>query len=88
MFHQLWSFSPHRGLKMKFSGEKWKKTRTILDPSFNTRALNDSILAVFNAKNEQMLQILKTECENKETYFNMRPYIYRLAIFSLYGEFL
>lgn len=67
-----------------FTGEKWKKTRTILDPSFNTRALNESILAVFNDKNEKMLQILKTE--NTGTYFNMRPYIYRLAIFSLYGE--
>lgn len=66
------------------SGEKWKKTRTLLDPHFNTRTLNDNFLSVFNERTEQLLQELKVE--NKGTYFNLRPYIYQAAILSLYSE--
>jgi cytochrome P450 len=65
------------------SGTKWQTRRKILTPAFHFKILQDFI-EIFNEKTEEMVEVLKRECD--KTCTEITPIITHFALKVIGGE--
>ncbi|KAK7573326.1 hypothetical protein V9T40_010517 [Parthenolecanium corni] len=67
------------------NGRKWKRSRRLLDPMFNTAAVGVNFLEIFNRQNT----MLADEVQRNQTEgvpFDVWPYIFRMSLQTIYGK--
>lgn len=66
-------------------GRKWKRSRRLLDPMFNTAAVGVNFLEIFNRQNILLAEAVERN-QAEDVPFDMWPYIFRMSLQTIYGK--